>query len=571
MHPGLLALAVACSVVGNLGLASGVVMTDAAVTSAGNAPAGPPASGPDHGVDDPLFSQLWSDDTDDPDATLSFGNVTTEDEFLAILATSTDIPFDEPPAAVAQWNAGDHREFPTRGTNWSVAPTGTPRRNKGPIRDATVRIFAIDPSTLVHDSTGTALTTAPDGTVRAVVDYRLQLRADDTEGPRRVRYWVDSDDIDEVTLSVDGSPHRTVSGSHRPVLAYSGLAGSSRLSVSATVSATVATLERHCGKYDHVNETCLTYWNATLTTDETTLTVTDSIDVTVETLATPTVVRATFDDGSQALYVKPNAPWSALSAGSAHVRSTWWVYTAGDDDWRTLEARTQNTSLTDYDDSPARPLQAHAVRMYDASVTGGNFTRIWTRSVGSPALPPEIDLSVEPTSTEVDAVGVRLPAGEPPVTTVTVTGLVRGSEQDATVGRYVRVKAVSLDADIDHQSNGTALVTVRLRDSDGAPVDSGSVRIAGTDVPVHAGQASAPIDPLARTVEIAYHPEPWWSTHGTRTYLPARTVALVPPTYPEPAEVIDWLVITALWFTPLTVLIIGLHYVSRGELLGGLR
>lgn len=571
MHPGLLALAVACSLVATPGLASGATMTDATATSAGNAPVGPPASGPDHGVADPLFSQLWSGDTDAPDAIPSLANVTTEGEFLAVLARSTDIPFDESPAAVAQWNAGDHREFPTRGTNWSLAPTGTPRRDRGPLRDVTVRIFTVDPSMLVHDDSGSTLLVAPEGTVRAVVDYRLQLRDDDTEGSRRVRYWVDSDDIDEVTLSVDGTPHETTSGTHRPLLTYNGLTGSPRLSVSATVSATIATLERNCGNYDRVNETCRTYWNASLTTDETTLTVTDSIDVTVEIPPTPTVVRATFDDGSQALYVRPDAPWSALSVGSTRVRSTWWVYTAGDDDWRTLEARTQNASLTDYEDSPALPLQAHAVRMYDASVTGGNLTRVWGRTVASPRLPSEIDLSVEPSSTEVDAVGVRLPPSEPPVTTVTVTGLVRGVEQRAAVSREIRVTAVDLDTHITHHSNGTVSATVDLRDASGTPLDSGTVRIAGTVVPVRAGTASASVDPLARTVEIQYVPEPWWSTRDTQTYLPARTIALVPPTYPDPAEVIDWLVITALWFTPLGVLIIGLHYVTRGELLGGQR
>src|SRR6056297_3826190 len=112
-----------------------------------------PGDGPDYGVNNSTFQRLWSEDTDNGNLSaddLGDVNVASRSEYTRRLAQSTDIPFTRPPQAAGDWNRGDFDDYTPGSRHSSVHPARASLTNGVYIKDASVSIFAIQPSTILH-------------------------------------------------------------------------------------------------------------------------------------------------------------------------------------------------------------------------------------------------------------------------------------------------------------------------------------------------------------------------------------------------------------------------------------
>jgi len=171
-----------------------------------------PANETDHGVDERTFTVLWSGDVD--------GDVNhrrDEDDLTALrqLTNGTDVPLNEPPGAVEQWNRGDIEDFPETNASVSIHPPDTMTEDGQFIRGAYAELFAVQPSTRARLSPGrTPLSVASSGEVFGTVDYRVDVPANDTIGDRRVAWRFKHHQINSTRLLVDGRREATGNGPH---------------------------------------------------------------------------------------------------------------------------------------------------------------------------------------------------------------------------------------------------------------------------------------------------------------------------------------------------------------------
>jgi hypothetical protein len=203
----------------------------------------PPA--PDHGIQRPTFDRLWAGAPSAPQAT----------QTATQPPTVVDHTFAEPPAAAAQWTAGEHDEVPTTGPDTAVVPSAATPTSTAWLRDAHLTIFAVQPSTVVHGSPSqTRHYVRPNGTVRGVADYRVVPPANHTirhqpgaPAPgetvlvRTVHQWaLASHRLGAVGLLADGRRVATTPGSHRPAVSYTDLPPkTTTLTLRTTVSVTL--------------------------------------------------------------------------------------------------------------------------------------------------------------------------------------------------------------------------------------------------------------------------------------------------------------------------------------------
>ena len=232
------------------------------------------------------------------------------------LATCTDLTYDAPPAHAATWTADAFPALTPGGRNVSVHPPHAERESAGPIADAHVTLFAIHPATRVHlDPTATRQYIAPNGTVRALIDYRVG-------GTDQNRSVIDHE-VRSIRLRIGDEQVATTTGTHTPALSYTTSRGGQQpLTVTAEIAVTTATNGSR----------------ANVTTQ--TVTVTDTRSVWVHTLA-PDAYTATYPDGVSGLAVYQAQPWHGLTltANKTHrVRGVWRYYTARDTRWDSLRA-----------------------------------------------------------------------------------------------------------------------------------------------------------------------------------------------------------------------------------------
>jgi len=169
---------------GRASLAIALTLAVLAISAAGLAAADPP-NDPDHGVNETTFPILWSADQD--------GNVSSGGEgdnatiAMRQLANGTDVSLNAPPADVQTWNDGEINEFPSTNRSVSIRPTGAHTEYQCFLKDAHATIFAVKPSARARlSSSETPIYVGEDGAVLGVVDYRIKLPEDETEGDRQV-------------------------------------------------------------------------------------------------------------------------------------------------------------------------------------------------------------------------------------------------------------------------------------------------------------------------------------------------------------------------------------------------
>lgn len=402
---------------------------------------------------------LWADTPNEctPNATA------TEDEQapIQILADCTDITFSEPPATAATWTEDEFTNLEAGGDDTSVYPSHVEPRDSGTIRDAHATQFGIHPSTRAHTTPDDApLYIAPEGTVRGLVDYRVEV-PDDREYENRTVNWLLLDhEIETVRLEQDDTVIASTTGRHTPKLRYNATtSGRADLTLAADIR---VDLYRYTEPTDNETERSSRWITDTITVDHT-------VPVHVYDLS-PTGYTTSYPDGETGVAVDERLPWNRIDFEDGSVRDNWRFFTARDPDWETLvEAGSDDTTRVDSD---ARPASVHA---FPAATDGHtqpshadlDVQSTWGYEHPSPAasLPEAVDVGVvAETYTRTHGIAIGHPHSE--FDAVDVQGIVRG--ETATITREDAdtrsVRESNLTVTVQSHTDTSATLRLELRD-----------------------------------------------------------------------------------------------------------
>lgn len=506
------------------------------------------------GIVGPHDSTALNHSTDTPPST---------DDAHRELEASTTIPLTAPPKEVEEQNRDALMEFPRLASDTSLHPPDANRRDGQFLKDAHVSIVAVQPSTRLHaDPSRQPLYIGAEGEVLALVDYRVETPPDRSDDGRHISWRVDSHRITETALLVDDGVESSEVGSHTPRLPYSlgdSLGQADELAVEATIEVELTQRIDTCVEYgnetvaDHENSTnridtptltnamngsgttsqittipiddqnsstapeCVE-WEPSIEQESESLTVTDSIAVVGHEIEVDGFI-ARYPDGEIGILAYKTDPWLGFSVGDESVRGVWRFYVDEDDDWEELVVRTGDGERRI--ESPGIPQQVHAYPSKPGPTSSDGQQLGLVDVDGTEREPPslsddaEVDVVIEP-YLESHALVVRTDQGELP--TVTATGLVRGvaNPDVETSFRDVQLNRSELSLSVVNESNGTAMVAVRLRDEEtGAPIDTGTdggtLVVDGQEIETNAsGEATVEVPRSTGAVTARYDPVPWW-------------------------------------------------------------
>jgi len=484
---------------------------------------GNPPDETDHGVNESLFPLLWSGDDDRFVNESTYYNRTGERRTpLEVIANGTDIPLDEPPEAVEDWNFGDLQEIPETNRSVSIGPAGVKRSRATVIRDAFVSIFAIQPSTSTHlRPSQRPLYVGPTGSVLALVDYRVQLLNDRQSGNVTHRSRLESHRIRDLRLYVDGERENSTRGSQTTALGYDDLADypgrEHNLTIAADIVVTVNRTKSEClGRA--ANGTCERWHNETRSI-RATHTVSDSREV-HEYRPSVVGLRTQYPTGEYGLKLRVNEPWLGFETPAGTVRGSWRFYSARDVSWDSLSIISADRTREIH--SPAHPLQVHAYPIRGGPISRSGSIRILDssgRRMDAPKLGPTINLDVAnrsyTASSELVTQIEDLPGGE---LNGTIEGLVRGSDISLSEAKLRDVPLIETDLDLTVRSidDGMAVVELSLREAtSGEPIDTsagvGELRIGDTPVKTDSDGVVVRKVPVGNgLIRARYEPAPWW-------------------------------------------------------------
>jgi hypothetical protein len=558
-------------------IASLLIMTTLTASSA----VGHPETEPDHGLDNETFATLWSGDVDIAD-TETYRNLTDGESALVALALGTDIPLDEPPEAIEQWNRADLEQFPETDYTRSVFPADAPRKNGTYLKDVTVSIFAVQPSTrALTNPNATTLLVPPEGAVLGTTDYRVLVPVDDRVGSQRETWTLVSSHVVETRLLADGDLQSRSAGEKTPVLSYAGLdtdASRVTLTLETEVAVELSVLReerfKRCRRVV-INETtgeterrCRTRWRSNRETIRESVTVRDSTQVRPYTLSV-SGQRTRYPDDDIGLSLRYDDLWLGYETASGEVNGVWRFYVARDPAWDTLVTSTGRG--TERRHSPLHPLQVHAYPFEPGPTTDGAGVRLLGTDgvrLASPELPEHVHLDTPPevyeTSFEVTTRVVGEPGrGDWP--RVRPRGLVRGVAvaPDDIAYSEVALHRSNLSLSVVNVTRETATIRVSLRDAkSGTPIDTSrrvepiylGSRVITTDSD---GLATVTIPRPAGGVTARYEPRDWWRVQGEQAYLPDSETVYVRGT------VIDGLAVLYTGGVPIALFLLGVFMIDR--------
>lgn len=496
-----------------------------------------PPSAPEHGLDESTFYRLWSGDVDTGEAGLI-----ENASIVRVVTAGTDVPLESPPAAIAEWNTGEHAEWPETDVETSVYPQGANLEQGRYVKDAHVSILAIEPSTTVLASpTEMPVHVADHGAVRAVVDYRVEVPPSSSSGDTRVRWRLRSARIEDVRLEIDGAVEDRVTGTDRPVLeftdlgAYSGSRHTVRVEadVDVELERRVRTERRRCRTSAVTGERdCKTVRRTSRRTVTETVTVADEVDEVVDATLDVFGYWARYPDGDLGLVIYKDVPWLGFSLPAGDVRGVWRFYAARDAGWdEVVEASEAGTTRRH---SPVHPLGLYAYAFepgptaHPSSVI--EIVDVFGSETAPAGLPTEVHLDAL-TEPYVESFGlvVRVDESEATVDDVTAYGLVRGVETARTTPfAEVPIEATALELAVIEVTDETVTVEVSLTEAaSGAPIATvrreGHVVLDGEAVETGADgtlRRTLPRDDAAVTARFI--PGKWW--HHSTGYVGASDV-----------------------------------------------
>ncbi|WP_436909053.1 hypothetical protein [Halosimplex marinum] len=477
------------------------------------------AYSPDEDHDHGDNRSLWSRDRDTINRSAlrnRTGSVTNA------LAATTDIPFNRPPEAVERHNRAQLDKFPGFQRDESVHPPGVALTDGTYIRDGYVDIFTTQPSTnarLTPDRQPYYV--ASDGAVLATLDYRLRVPRGYATATERITWSLQSHNITEVRLLVDGQREAKSVGTRTPRLEYDladdrGL--NHTLSVEANLSVELQRTNTWCTNATSAGN--CTAWTSETTTVTENLTVTDSRSVREYSLDVYGFY-ARYPDGDLGLAMFKTAPWLGYSLPEGQVNGVWRFYSARDPSWDRLVTTTAEASTTEH--SPMHPLQMAAYPIKTGPTASPADTvsilRVNGRQQQPPTLPETVNLDVleRPYQTSYNIM-TRFETPNRDLSDVTASGLVRGARTDVDPRMFeeVPIHRSNLTLTVLNTTARTATVHISLRDVEtGDPIETddseGYVVLGGKRVQTGAdGTVTTTVARPAGAIDARFEPAEWW-------------------------------------------------------------
>ncbi|WP_049943858.1 hypothetical protein [Haloarcula argentinensis] len=524
-----------------------------------------------------FFRALWSGDPDHPNLTRA-DRSDAENGTLAVLPSCTgDMP-SRAPSNTTLWNRPEHDSFRTGIEDSSRPVNVTDTRSGLWIRDAYVAFFSIEPSTVVHRPSGTKRLVRPNGTVRAIHDYRVFISEIFEEDFRVLNTSTNT------TLYANGTAMDN-STAAQPTLNYTNISGTTDLQLVTTVSTNISEIDD-----DEI--------------DEYELTVTDSRTVHVENLSEremvvePGVVpngRGATTDDYRIGTVIPGS-WQRVQFDRGYeVQSKWRFYTRSPPGW---ENWSENTT------TPVRPLETHAVRTtegpevtvnrvqnessdgwqfvpsleatYPTNATGNAAGNTTANATNRTTLPPEIRINRSESFTRTDRFTIR--SAEPLRTeNFEIHGLVRGNsiEQPADSTNPTPIREVNITSEVVNSTDNSTDLLVRVEPTAGFPIAAGNVTVATGQTRVERSLAGD--DELTVTVDqgevssaiVTYRPNQiWWEQGRAVPVRDTQERVTYELDLPDLTQFIDLAVVTLLTLLPAVLVLYGYDIWTRGKIVG---
>lgn len=530
----------------------------------------------DHSVNETTFLKLWSEDNDTPNSLESI-NASTDTEGLKQLMRATDWTFTTPPAeTIETWNAGDHTDFQPGGIDESVYPSNTNLENSRFLKDAYIRTFSITPSTYTYyTNSNEEHLIGTQGTVRAIIDYRVNVPEGDNTGDRRVNWDLKNQEVSKTELLIDGVQKDSAIGTQTPELSYQDIDSASVLTVETTLNASLEKTvrerkERCTGEGE--NKTCTTYWETqSQQTKKNVLTLSDNQDVTVEKISATgqQITQGRTNSGSVGYTVRTNEPWRRIEFrdGTA-IESNWRFYTASNNEWDTF-IRSNGDTTTEFNSS-VQPLQLYSFPS-DYHVEGTDtdieiVDRAETNRT-APELPANISVSVaNNTYSDMTSIAVEHTAHTTPQTP-TVYGLVASTQIQADMSEK-SVRETNLTLTNVAVNPGNVTFTAQVTDAEtGEPIPNGTITAAEKTTTVNeTGHVTMTVHRQPVSVTVAYDAAPWWEQETHMVYTDATTSISMGGEHIEFEFFANLLVATLVWFLPAALLIYALNMITDGAI-----
>lgn len=534
----------------------------------GSEPPPHPSTEP-HGFDPNFTSQLWSLDNESNAINASEYRDIYGENRTAIqeVANLSDITYGRPPATAAEWTAADFGDLSPGGPDTSVHPQHANLTDGSVlISDAHATMFAVHPSTRLHEEANrTPLFIATNGTVRGLVDYRVDLSLPGHEvdnsygGPDEwvvIDRSVSSHGVDNVTFTF-GSESWTVAGTKTPAVDYDSTQEfiydeevTLRANVTGAVNVTRTYWEEQCTTVNN-STTC----NDVVTgTSQSWLNETVTATQTVENVElynlSATVHYTTYPDGDDGVYVatniKPFHSFVLNESRDARVRSVWRFYTRRDTSWDRLVSTTDSGSTVEW--SPAIPAYVHShpslvgVEARPGGPTGPQIRHVssFDRAGADETIHEHVRVS-NLEGTYDAAFGIDARYSDVDHTNFTILGIVRGTTGRVNAVNETDLRRAHLNVSIVNRSRSGMTLNISLTDAQtGDPIvldpdiggpggipgpdeRRGTVTVDGTqvDIPLD-GQTTYYVDSHGRHV-VRYEPESWIGSDMNRTYVATQT------------------------------------------------
>lgn len=481
--------------------------------------AGPPRPGTtDSGLNETEEATLWSNVPSD-----YWESRPGEDTTVHELATGTDLTFTEPPGTAKRWNQYAYGQYRPGGTDVSVHPEGAYTHSYSYIEDAHATVFSITPSTHVYVAPDDdRLYVAPEGTLRGVVDYRINVPDDTSSGGGSTTYRLVDHGIEDVRFYVDDEQVETIPGTARPTFEYDLPFDAGELKLEARVEATVKKTVRPPPDSNRSTRT-YTYdvwtevWNAY------------PIEVYDFTAGVDRVIYPNGDEGVAITQPKPWQGYTLDPDGDREIRGVWRFFTARGFGWGWLADSTEHGTTPR--ESHALPVSVYA---YPSAMeprakpewAGPTILRTWgpTRETPKESLPKNVAVEVV-SDTYNDTYGIAIRADEIDPDELTIHGIIHGETAETWTmsDEPRRIRETRLSATITEKTDAEATVQLTLKNAEtGEPIDlekdgasmisnarSGYIEIDGARIRTDAeGKATVRLTEPG-TYEARYEPAHW--------------------------------------------------------------
>jgi len=541
---------------------------------------------------------MWSGDPDYPNLTAANRSGNSDTELAAIATCRGDRTYSEPPDTT-RWNGIEHRSYPAADTDDWAAPSYVDPESSGnghiSITDVYVAIFATTPSTIVHSRNRKTRYAAPNGTVQAIVDYSIPEPRDSEFGNTTI-YRAVGNHTTSTVLYVDGTAVDNTSAP-RPKLSYSGLSGTSELTVETTISVNVTEIritEEKAGD----NDSTETRENRTVTFEEYEHTVaSEPRTVTVQDLAGQSLDgglgwdnrSGVVSQNESVLGLSFSGMWRELDSAAGYgVHSQWYFYTRGNEAWADWTGTSPDS------ETAIRPLEVHAV-----PVTAGpelTTSRLGAREsesrfvpslevtfpteslAPSPSIPASITIDRAANTTTADRFAIRSEESLAGTGEFTLHGIVRGRSvnRSLAVTEPTSIQPANISAEVVDAGSSPVELRIAVTDITGQPVTSGQLVVSTGESRAVRQLTPATNDevvvslsqPGLDAAEISYRPStPFWEQSRAVSLRETMVTKYHVREFPEFTEWIDFAVVTLLWLTPLGLLLYGVDVLAKGKLL----